>query len=136
MRLNTHLTFNGECRAAFEFYEKCLGAKIQFMMTYGESPMPALSSPDWGTRIIHGTLVLGNELLTGADAPSEIYRKPQGFAVFFSVDEPAEADRVFTALAENGVIQMPIQATFWALRFGMLVDRFGTPWMINCGKPV
>jgi len=135
MRLNTHLTFNGQCRQAFEYYEMHLGGKIQFMMTYGESPMPAGPSDEWRTKIIHASFTLGNELLTGADAPPEVYEKPQGMAVLFSVDAAAEADRVFAALAENGTVEFPIQETFWALRFGMLVDRFGTPWMINCAKP-
>jgi PhnB protein len=75
--------------------------------------------------------------LTGADVPPESYQKPQGFSVLLNIGAQAEADadRIFKALAENGAVQMPIQETFWALRFGMLVDQFGTPWMINCGKP-
>jgi PhnB protein len=78
---------------------------------------------------------LGDHVLTGADAPPEHYQKPQGFSVLLHIGDAAEADRIFKTLAENGTVQMPIQETFWALRFGMLVDQFGTPWMINCGKP-
>jgi len=135
MRLNTHLSFNGQCQAAFEYYEKCLGGKIGMMMKYGDSPMGSQSSPEWRDKIIHATLAAGNELLTGADAPPELYQKPQGFSVLLGVDEAAEAERIFKVLAEGGTIQMPLQETFWALRFGMLIDQFGTPWMINCHRP-
>jgi PhnB protein len=135
MRLNTHLSFNGQCQAAFEYYEKHIGGKIRFMMKYGDSPMASQMSPDWRDKIIHGTLALGDNQLTGADAPTEIYQQPQGFSVLLSVDEPADAERIFRVLAEGGTVQMALQETFWALRFGMLVDQFGTPWMISCERP-
>ncbi len=135
MQLNPHLTFNGQCEAAFKFYEECLGGKIVFMMTYGDSPIAEQAPPDWRKRIIHATFALGEHVLSGGDAPPERYQKPQGFSVQLNVGAPAEADRIFKTLAEKGTVQMPIQETFWALRFGMLVDQFGTPWMINCGKP-
>jgi len=135
MRLNPHLSFNGQCQAAFEYYEKCLGGKITFMMTYGDSPMAAESAPDWQKKILHAALALGNELLTGGDSPAEFYKTPQGSYVLLSVDAAVEADRIFKELAENGTVQMPIQETFWALRYGMLIDQFGTPWMVNCSRP-
>ncbi len=136
MRLNTHLSFNGQCQEAFEFYAKCLGGKVTFMMTYGESPMSAQTAPEWRSKILHASFAMGNELLTGADTPPEINQKPQGVSILYSLDETGEADRVFRELAEGGTIQMAIQETFWAQRFGMLVDRFGTPWMINCSRPM
>jgi len=135
MRLNPLLTFNGQCESAFKFYEKCLGGKIVVMMTYGDSPMAAQAPPDWRKKILHTTLVLGDHRLQGADVLPESYRKPQGFSVLLNVDAVAEADRIFTALAENGAVQVAIQETFWGLRFGMVVDQFGTPWIIQCGKP-
>jgi PhnB protein len=135
MRLNPHLTFNGQCEAAFEYYEKCLGGKVVMMMKYGDSPMAEQTSPGWREKIIHATFALGDNVLTGGDAPPESYQKPQGFSVLLHISDAAEADRVFNALAEKGTVQMPVQETFWALRFGMLVDQFGTPWIINCGKP-
>ena len=135
MRLNPHLTFNGQCEAAFKFYEKYLGGKIMFMMTYGDSPMAEQTPPDWRKKIIHATFALGDHLLQGADVPTERYQKPQGFSVMLDVGDAAEADRIFNSLAERGTVQMPVQETFWALRFGMVVDQFSTPWMINCGKP-
>jgi PhnB protein len=135
MQLNPHLSFNGNCQAAFEYYEKCLGGKITLMMAYGDSPMAAESAPDWRAKIIHASLTFGDQLLTGSDATPDLYRIPQGFSVLLSLDAAVEADRIFKDLAEQGTVQMAIQETFWALRFGMLIDQFGTPWMINCSRP-
>jgi PhnB protein len=135
MQLHPYLTFDGQCEAAFTFYETCLGGKIAMMMTYGDSPMAEQAPPDWRARILHATFALGDHVLAGADAPPGHDRKPQGFSVTLDVDDAADADRIFQALAEKGEVQMPLQGTFWALRFGVLVDRFGTPWMIKCGKP-
>jgi PhnB protein len=105
------------------------------MMTYGDSPMAAESEPGWREKTIHAMLVLGDNRLTGCDSPAEIYKRPQGFSVLLSLDQAAEADRIFEELAANGTVKMAIQETFRALRFGMLIDRFGTPWMINCSRP-
>jgi PhnB protein len=134
MRLNTHLNFDSNCRAAFEYYAKCLGGKVKMAMTYGESPMALhLPAEDHG-KVMHATLEIGDQLLTGADLPTGRYGKPQGFDVLLSVESAEEAERVFNALADGGAIQMPLQETFWALRFGMVEDQFGTPWMVNCEK--
>jgi len=135
MQLNPHLAFNGECEAAFKFYENCLGGKIVTMMTYGDSPMAEQMPPAWRGKIIHAAFALSDHQLTGADVPPESYQKPQGFYVLLNIGAEAEADRIFKARAENGAVQMPVQETFWARRFGMLVDQFGTPWMINCSNP-
>ena len=134
MELNPHLTFNGQCEEAFKFYEQCLAGKIGVMMAYGDSPMAEQTSPGWRKKIVHATVNLGDHRLTGADLPPESYQKPQGFSVMLNIVDAAEADRIFKALAENGAVHVPIQETFWALRFGMVVDQFGTPWLINCGK--
>lgn len=132
MQLNPCLTFNGQCEAAFKFYQECLGGNIQTMMTWGDSPMADQVPPEWHGRIIHTTLKVGDEALLGSDAPPDRYEAPKGFAVTIQIDDPEEAERIFNALAENGTVQMPMQKTFWATRFGMCVDRFGTPWMVNC----
>jgi PhnB protein len=134
MQLNTYLIFNGQCEAAFKFYEQAIGAKIKFMMTHGESPMAAHVSPEWRSKIIHGTLALGEQVLMASDAPPEHYEKPQGFSVSIEVTDPADAERKFQALSEGGKVTMPMQETFWAQRFGMAVDQFGIPWMVNCPK--
>jgi PhnB protein len=132
MQLNPYLFFNGQCEAAFRFYERSLGAKIVAMMPHAGTPAEGQVPPEWRDKIIHARLVLGDQVLMGSDAPPEHFEKPQGFSVTLGIDDPADAERIFNALAENGTIRMPIQQTFWALRFGMLVDRFGIPWMINC----
>jgi PhnB protein len=133
MKANPHLWFDGRCAAAFTLYEKCLGGSLVTMMTYGETPAAGQVPSGWGEKIIHATLVAGELTLTGCDVPPDKYEKPQGFTVLLQVDVVSEAERIFQALAEDGVVSMPLQQTFWAQRFGMLVDQFGTPWMINSG---
>lgn len=131
MQLNPYLFFNGQCETAFKFYEQCLGGKITAMMTYGESPMAEQTSPEQRSKIMHTQLTVGDQELMGSDAPPEMFEEPKGFYVSLQFNDPAEAERIFHALAENGTVRMPIQQTFWAARFGMLVDQFGIPWMIN-----
>ena len=134
MQLNPYLSFNGQCEEAFRFYERTLGGKIVAMMKYGETPMAEQTAADWRSKIAHARLQLGNQLLMGSDGMADCYLQPQGMTVTLTIDDPAEAERVFHALAEGGKTQMPIQETFWAQRFGMTTDRFGTPWMVNCEK--
>ena len=90
--------------------------------------MPA----EWRSKILHARLVVGEEVLMGSDAPPDRYQEPKGFSVSLGFKDSADAERVFKALSENGTVQMPIQQTFWATRFGMLVDQFAIPWMVNC----
>ena len=132
MQVSIHLSFKGNCEAAFKFYERALGGKILFKMTYGESPMAEQTPADWRHKIMHATVAFGDATLMGADAPPDRQEERKGFAVTVAVKDPAEADRIFTALSENATVQMPIQQTFWSPRFGMLVDQFGIPWMVNC----
>ena len=135
VQVTPYLSFNGQCEEAFKFYEKHLGGKISFMMTYGDSPMADQAPPEWKKKIMHVTLTLDDYVLQGADAPPGQYQKPQGFTISLGTDDAQEADRIFKALEEKGVVGMPLQETFWALRFGAITDQFGTPWMINCEKP-
>jgi len=134
VQLNSHLHFDGQCERAFRFYEQVLGGKIIAMLTHGASPMATEVPPEWRGKILHATLDVGGQILMGADVPPDHYQKPQGFAVTAGIKDPAEAEHVFRALSENGTVQMPLQETFWAMRFGMFVDRYGIPWMINCGR--
>ena len=134
MQLNPYLMFNGNCEAAFKFYEKVLGGKIEAMLTHEGTPAAEHVLPEWRSKILHARLIVGDEVLMGSDAPPGRQEAMKGFSVTLGVEEPAEADRIFHALAKNGTVQMPIGATFWAVRFGMLVDQFGTPWMINREK--
>jgi PhnB protein len=132
MQLNPYLTFNGQCEAAFKFYERCLGGKIEAMIEHAGTPAEQHVPPEWRKKILHASLTVGGEVLMGSDAPPDRYEEPKGFSVSLQIKDPADAERIFAALAENGAVRMPLQQTFWAHRFGMLVDRFGTPWMINC----
>ena len=133
MQVNPYLNFDGQCAEAFRFYEQVLGGRIEMMQTHGESPIADEVPREWRNRVLHARLVVGDEVLMGSDSPPEHYQKPQGLYVSVNVDKAADAQRIFQALAENGTVTMPFEKTFWAAGgFGMLVDRFGTPWMINC----
>ena len=134
MRLNPYLFFNSECNAAFKFYEQCLGGKIDAMMTYGASPMAEQTPPERRDNIMHAQLTVGDIVLMGADCPPDMFEQPQGFYISLQFNNVVDAEQIFNTLAENGTIRMPLAETFWAKRFGMLVDRFGTPWMINCDQ--
>jgi PhnB protein len=126
------LIFNGECDAAFTLYQQCLGGTVTFRLAWGDSPMADQAPPEWRDKILHATLTLGGTALSGADVLS--YQRPQGFQVQLNLDDVAEAERIFTQLAEGGEVTVPLQQTFWAQRFGAVVDRFGVPWSINCGE--
>jgi PhnB protein len=132
MKLNVYLNFNGDCAAALKFYERHLGAKIEMMMPHGESPIAQQVPADWCEKVMHARLTLGDTIVMASDAPPDRYQEPKGFSVSLSVDGAADAERIFAALAENGTVQMPLQQTFWAAKFGMVVDKFQIPWMINC----
>jgi PhnB protein len=134
MNLNPYLSFNGDCEVAFKFYEQCLGAKIGMMMTHGETPMAGHTPAEWQDKIIHARLTVNGHTLMGSDSPPGQYKAPVGMWVSLSIEKTEEAERIYAALVENGKAVMPIQETFWALRFAMLIDRFGIPWMINCEK--
>ncbi|WP_410209415.1 VOC family protein [Aquirhabdus sp.] len=134
MELNIYLSFKGQCEEAFNFYAKVLGGTITMKFTHKDSPMAAETAPEWLDKIMHMRMNIGQSVLMGADMPEGHQVTPQGFNASLQIKDPAEAERVFAGLAENGTIHMPIAETFWAQRFGMLVDQFGIPWMINCEK--
>ena len=134
MRLNPYLSFDGRCEAAFKFYEQCLGGKIVMLMRYGDSPLAGQTAIHWHQRVIHATFSWREHILQGADMLPDTYQKPQGFSVMLNIDSATEAERIFNALSVHGTVQIPLQESFWATRFGVLVDQFGTPWTINCGK--
>jgi PhnB protein len=133
--INAYLVFNGRCEEAFTFYEKSLGGKIEGMMTFGKSPMSQEAPADWGKKIVHARMKVGDTVLMGSDGTPDRYEEPKGFSLSISTKDPAEAERMFNELAAGGKVQMPLQQTFWAAKFGVLVDRFGIPWMINCEQP-
>ncbi len=132
MQLNPYLFFNGQCEAAFKFYAQVFGGKIDGMLTHAGTPAEQQVPAEWRDKIMHARLIVGDQVLMASDAPPDHYEKPKGFSVSIQLKDPAEAERIFNALAENGTVQMPLEQTFWAKRFGMCVDRFGIPWMVNC----
>lgn len=132
MKIHPYLNFNGQCEEAFRLYERCLGGKIGFMMPYKGTPMAGHMPENWDDKILHAALTVDGEMILGSDAPPDRYEKPQSTYVSLQIDTVEETDRIFNELSAGGSIVMPIQKTFWADRFGMFTDRFGTPWMVNC----
>lgn len=129
------LQFNGNCEAAFRHYARCLDGTIAFMMTWAESPSAAEVPAEWGPKIYHATLALGDTAISGADLPTDRYTPPAGFSVTLQMDDLVAAERAFEGLAEGGTIKALLQETFWAARFGAVVDRFGIEWAVNCEQP-
>jgi len=131
MQLNPYLLFNGNCEAAFKFYERVLGGKIEGMLTHAGTPAEGHVPAEWRDKILHARMTVGDSVLMASDAPPGRYDQPKGFSVSITLKNPADAERIFNALAENGTVHMPFQQTFWSPGFGMCVDRFDIPWMVN-----
>ncbi|MNU79318.1 hypothetical protein D3C71_689320 [compost metagenome] len=135
MKISPYLIFNGDCRAAFTFYQQCLQGNLEAMMTFGETPAAEHVPKEHHDLIIHTCLKVGDQMLMASDTtPDRPTPGMSGCSISLNVDSIAEADRVFSALSDGGKVEMPLEATFWAARFGMLVDRFGVSWMVNCEK--
>jgi PhnB protein len=128
MRTDIYLNYNGTCEAAFRFYETHLGGKITGLTTHASGPGNAQLPADWSEKVLHARLALGNAVIMGADIP---HAEPMRSAyVTLTLDSDAEADRVYGLLADGGQIFMKMAETFFASRFAMLRDRFGTSWMV------
>lgn len=132
MRMTPYLNFEGRCAEAFRFYERVLGGTLH-IMTHADAPIAGEVPPDWGDLVMHARLVTGDAVLMGSDAPPGTKVAPQGVYVAIQVDDAMDAERIFRELAEGGRVTLPIGKTFWAERFGMLVDRYGVPWMVDGG---
>jgi PhnB protein len=136
MKINPYLNFNGNCAEAFDFYAKVLGGKDLRVMTFKDAPPDMPVPPEHKNQVMHARFTVGGDTIMGSDAPGGRYNKPQGYAVNIGVDTPEEAERIFAALAQGVTADMPISETFFAKRFGMVTDRFGTHWMVICEKPM
>jgi len=132
MQVSPYLHFNGNCEAAFKYYEKVLGAKVVMMLTYEGAPPDMPTSAEWKNKVMHARISIDDEIIMGSDSPPGHFHKPQGFSVSLSVADPAEAERKFNALCEGGSVDMAFAKTFFSNGFGMGTDRFGIPWMVNC----
>jgi PhnB protein len=128
------LVFNGECDAAFTLYQQCLGGTVTFRLTWGDSPMADQAPAEWRDKILQVTLTIGGTAISGGDILPGQYERPQGFQLQLNLNDVAATERIFTRLADRGRVTVPLQQTFWALRFGAVVDRFGIPWAINSGE--
>ena len=134
MKMQTYVNFAGTCAEAFRYYEKHLGGTIGMMMTQGQSPDQSRVKPEWKDKVLHARISMGETVLMGADIPDA---QPMRSAYLsLGVDSDAEAERIFSALANGGEVFMPLQETFFATRFGQLRDRFGINWMILHERPM
>ena len=134
MQINAYLNFNGQCEAAFRFYEQVLGGKILMMSRFEDSPMAQQMPAEMRGKVLHARIQIGDALIMGSDPPPDRFSPQKGFALSLQVKTVAEAEKIFQALAENSQVGMPLGKTFFAERFGILTDRFGVPWMIVCEK--
>ena len=130
--MNVYLSFNGECEAAFKFYEECLDAKLGQAFRYAGTPLADQVPADWQNKIMHASLTIGEHVVMGGDVAPDGYEKPKGFSLSLQIKSTAQAEHIFHLLAKEGTVMVPLEKTFWAARFGMVVDRFGIPWLINC----
>jgi PhnB protein len=136
MKLNTYLNYGGNCEEAFRFYEEHLGAKITAIGYHGDQPIPG-SAPGGAIKgVIHARLLLGGVEVYGSDVPPERFQPMRSAYLSLSVDSDEEAERINALLEEGGQTFMPMQETFFAFRFSMLRDRFGTSWMIIHERPM
>jgi PhnB protein len=136
MKINPYLFFNDkQCGDAFRFYEKALGGKNLVIMNYADAPEAAAHvPPEMKNAVIHASLTVGDTLLMGSDGSGEDVGKPQAFSVSLQTGTPEEAKRAFDALSAGGNVRMPLGKTFFSPAFGMLTDKFGVPWMVNCDQ--
>jgi len=135
MQMNAYLSFRGQCEEAFTFYAECLGGKVGEIFRYAGTPLAEQVPTNWQNKVMHSSLAVGDQVVMGGDVAPERYEKPKGFSLSLHLDSTTQAERIFRLLAKDGTIVMPLEKTFWAAGFGMLVDRFGVPWLINAGAP-
>lgn len=134
MQLVAYLNFPGTAREAMDFYADALGGQVTQRFSYGESPMRDEMPEGTRDNIMHSQVEAGGALLMGADGPPP--HEAGSTAINIMPDTPEDAERIFAALAEGGTVRMPLEETFWAYRFGALLDKYGKAWMVNCLKPM
>lgn len=132
MQVNPYIFYNGNCEAAFKYYEQALGARIEMMLTWKHAPPEIKPAPGQDDKVMYARLTMDGEVLMAGDAPPGHFHAPQGFAVSLMIEDSAEAERRFKALADGGRVTMPFAPTFFSKGYGMCTDRFGIPWMVNC----
>ncbi|MBU2887539.1 VOC family protein [Gilvimarinus agarilyticus] len=133
--LNPYVFYNGDCQAAVEFYSQTLDTPIDALMRYGDAPDGSPFGDDYADKVMHASLRIGASTLMASDAPPGNYQKPQGVSICLQAESAQEAEDLYAALSAGGEIQMPLEKTFWAERFGAFTDRYGIKWMVNCDFP-
>lgn len=136
MQMQPYVSFKGDCDEAFTFYEQCLGAQTGAIFRYGGSPHESLVPAGWSDKVMHGSITIGGQVLMGSDVTPDRYEQPKGFSLSLQMSSTADAERIFQELSRGGTVLMPLEETFWAARFGMVIDRFGIPWLVNCEAAV
>jgi PhnB protein len=134
MQIQPYLFFDGSCEQALQFYQRAIGAKVEMMMRYKESPQPhtpGMVPPGYDDKVMHSSVRIGESVIMASDDCTGRTKASSGFSLSLSGGDPAEAKRRFDALAEGGQVTMPITKTFWSPAFGMLRDRFGVQWMVS-----
>ena len=130
--IQPYLNFGGRCEEAVEFYRKALGAELRMMMRFKEAPEKDSDLPEcFQDKVMHASLQIGETILMASDGRCEGPVAFEGFSLSIAVADETEADRVFAALGEGGLVTMPLAQTFWAPKFGMVQDRFGVSWMVS-----
>jgi PhnB protein len=135
MKLHTYLNYGGNCQEAFRFYEQHLGGKITVMLTHSQQPDPGNVAPELKNTILHARITIGGVELMGADVPPARFQPMRSAYLSLSVDSNDEAERIYKLLSDGGEIFMKMEETFFAFRFAMLRDKFGTSWMILHERP-
>lgn len=130
MRINPYLNFAGDCRQAFTFYQSVLGGELE-LTAHKDTPSAEHVPPEMQNQIMHGVLRVGDAVIMGSDAPMATANSFSGIYISVHPDTPEQADSMFAAFREGGNVEMELEETFWARRFGMLVDRWGVKWMFN-----
>ena len=134
MQVNPYIFFNGNCAEALGYYQKVLGAQIGARMSFGDGPPDMPIPAEWKDKIMHSHITIDCEVLMASDGMPGDFKQPQGFRIALQVEDPADARRRFDALADGGSVQMPFGETFFSNGFGMCIDKFGIPWMVNSPK--
>jgi PhnB protein len=136
MKLHPYVNYGGNCEKAFRFYEEHLGGKITAMITHAGQPLPPNSPPDWDKAVLYARMTIGETELMGNDVPPERFKPMRSAYLSLTLDSSEEAEHVYALLSEGGEVFMPIRETFFAFRFAMLRDRFGTSWMLLHNRPM
>ena len=134
MHVEPYLFFDGRCEEAIEFYRRTLGAELMMLSRFKENPEPAMNPPGSGEKVMHASFRIGDTTVMASDGECGGRPKFEGMSLSLTANTPADAERLFAALAEGGKVQMPMGPTFFAARFGMVADRYGVSWMVIAGK--